>query len=191
MDYFNYDTHIRPGAGRLLISEPSLPDENFERSVILLCAHDDEGSFGFIMNKPSDTLVETVFEGYPLPDQPAFVGGPVGLDTLHFVHRFQGLEGAQELLPGIFWGGDADEIRELALMGKCGEDHVRFLLGYSGWGPGQLEEELREKSWIVSDKFDVELMFSTAAEHMWTAALKHLGGRFTRYLNYPADPRLN
>lgn len=191
MDFFDYDTRIQPLTGRLLVSEPSLPDENFERSVVLLCAHDAEGSFGFVMNKPSETLVESVFDGFPQSEQVAFVGGPVGLDTLHMVHCFPSVSGAQELLPGVFWGGDSEELREMAVLGRCDSTRIRFMLGYSGWGPGQLDDELRSHSWIVSDKVDIRLLFGTAPGRMWSDALRYLGGRFSRYANYPADPRLN
>ncbi len=191
MDYFDYKTHVRPATGRLLLSEPSLPDENFERSVILLCAHDAEGSFGFVMNKPSETLVGSVLEGFPDSDQVAFVGGPVGLDTLHLMHSFSSVAGAQQIIPGVFWGGDPDEIKELAVLGRCRSERIRFMLGYSGWGPGQLDEEMRSNSWIVSDRFDARLLFEVNPDAMWATALRNLGGKFMRYVNYPADPRLN
>ena len=191
MDYFNFKTRIRPGKGRLLVSEPMLPDPNFERSVILLFAHDDEGSFGFVMNKPSETPVSAVFDEMAGNDMLAYAGGPVAPDTLHFIHAYPHVEGAREILPGIFWGGDPDVIRAMAASSSFDGEKFRFLLGYSGWAAGQLEEELKENAWIVSGQADQHLLFATDAGDMWAEALHRLGGRFSRVANYPTDPRLN
>ena len=191
MDLFNFKTPLTPTAGRLLVSEPLLPDPNFERSIILLCAHDEEGSFGFVLNKPSMNKVGDILEGLEELEQLAFIGGPVQQDTLHFIHRFPELEGSKEILEGIYWGGDFDSVKELAVLGKCTPDRIRFFLGYSGWSEGQLDSELKENAWIVSDRVDESLIFVTDPAEMWRKAMSVLGGRFVRYANYPSDPRLN
>lgn len=190
MDLFNYRSSILPAPGRLLVSEPMLPDPNFERTIILLCAHDVEGSFGFVLNKPSPSSLDELVE-WPEEGILAFVGGPVQQDTLQFLHRFGELDGAREVLPGIFWGGDFDGLRKMATRGSLDTGQVRFFLGYSGWAAGQLDEELKEDSWIVSDKVDDELIFLTEPDEMWPQALRRMGGRFARFVNYPTDPRLN
>lgn len=191
MNYFNFNSRIRPGRGKLLVSEPLLPDPNFERSVILLCAHDEDGSFGFVMNKPSETPVSAVFDELGDTGMVAYAGGPVAPDTLHFIHTCSTIEGAQEIIPGIFWGGDPETVRLMAASGSFDSEKFRFLLGYSGWAAGQLDDELRDNSWIVSGQVDQQLLFATDAGIMWSEALHRLGGRFSRFANYPTDPRLN
>lgn len=191
MEFFNYRSDITPAAGRLLVSEPMLADPNFERTVILLCVHDDDGSLGFVLNKPADSLLSDLVE-WPGDDQiPVFIGGPVQGDTLQFIHRYGDIEGCREILPGIFWGGDFDDLRERAVNCGIDPDHIRFFLGYSGWGQGQLAEELKENAWIVSDKVDTDMIFATEPDDLWPLVLRKMGGRFARFVNYPTDPRLN
>jgi putative transcriptional regulator len=191
MNLFDFKTPLRPAPGLLLVSEPMLPDSNFERSIILLCAHDSDGSFGFVLNKPSDQEVSDLVDGFEDFHGNIFTGGPVEQDTLHFIHCFPEIEGRQEIREGIYWGGDFDSLRELAGRGKCTPDRVCFFLGYSGWSVGQLEDELKENAWIVSDKVDRSLIFETGPAEMWRKAMTVMGGRFSRYANYPTDPRLN
>ncbi len=180
-----------PEKGRLLISEPYLPDPNFERTIILLCENNDEGSFGFVLNKPSLVKVSEVMEEVKGYDLPALVGGPVQQDTLHYLHRNPALEDSIEIAPGIYWGGNFENL--LLMMDTRQMDHkdIKFFLGYSGWTAGQLEEELEQDSWIVSDKVSEELIFDTPPESMWKKTLTIMGGRFSIYSNYPTDPRLN
>ena len=191
MELFNYLSGIKPAAGRLLVSEPLLPDPNFERSVILLCAHDEEGSFGFVLNKPAGSMVGELVEWPGEGRLPVYIGGPVQQDTLQFLHCFNDLEGAKEVLPGVYWGGDFEALRERAMQGRVEEEQVRFFLGYSGWSAGQVEDELKENAWIVSDQVDHGLIFRTEPEEMWHQVLLRMGGRFARFANYPQDPRLN
>ena len=112
-------------------------------------------------------------------------------DTLHFIHRYQALEGATEIGQGIYWGGDFERLLFLLDTKQVLPEDLKLFLGYSGWDSGQLNEELNVDSWIVSDRVDDELLFETDAERMWQKALKAMGGRFSMYSNYPIDPRLN
>ncbi|MFZ9981129.1 MAG: YqgE/AlgH family protein [Cyclobacteriaceae bacterium] len=191
MNLFDFKTSLRPAPGLLLVSEPMLPDPNFERSIILLCAHDTEGSFGFVLNKPSGKNVSELVDGFAGLHAQVFTGGPVELNTLHFIHCFPEIEGGLEIRDGIYWGGDIDSLRELAAIGKCTPEHVRFFLGYSGLSGGHLDDELKENTWIVSGNVDRSLIFETVTDEMWKKAMIILGGRFSIYANYPTDPRLN
>jgi putative transcriptional regulator len=175
MDFFRYRNKIDLDKGRLLLSEPYLPDPNFERTVILLTEHNDDGSVGFVLNKPSESKVSEVMEELSKFEFPIYIGGPVQQDTLHYVHRCRELK-------------DAIAVQE---TGQISATEIRFFLGYSGWSPGQLAEELKLDSWIVSDRVSEELIFETLPDQMWKSALKSLGGRFTIYSNYPNDPRMN
>jgi putative transcriptional regulator len=191
MDFFKYKNKIKPEKGRLLISEPFLPDPNFERTVVLLCDHNEEGSFGFVLNKPSILKVPEVMDSIHNLDEIVYVGGPVQQDSLHFIHRNLNLENAVEICKGISWGGNFEQLVLMADTKQIPIQDIRFFLGYSGWGPGQLEAELEEESWIVCDHVTDELLFDTDPPIMWKKALENLGGRFSMYSNYPVDPRLN
>lgn len=191
MEFFKYRNHLKPEKGRLLISEPYLPDPNFERTIILLCENNEDGSFGFVLNKPSLANVNEVMDDIKDYNLPAMVGGPVQQDTLHYLHRHPSLEDSVEILPGIFWGGNFERLLFLMETKQMAHKDIKFFLGYSGWTAGQLEEEIAQDSWIVSDRVSEELIFDTEAEEMWKKTLTIMGGRFSVYSNYPKDPRLN
>jgi putative transcriptional regulator len=191
MEFFNYANRVKPKKGSILVSEPYLADPNFERTIILLCEHNAEGSFGFVLNKPSQAKITDLIEGMKNFDDTVYVGGPVQQDTLHYIHRLDTLEGAVEIGNGIYWGGNFEQLNLLLLSQKLTDADLKFYLGYSGWSEGQLEEELKANSWIVSDNVDEKLVFETNPEIMWQMALKAMGGRFSVYSNYPVDPRLN
>ena len=191
MEFFKYRNKIKPEKGRLLISEPFLPDPNFERTVVLLCEHNDEGSFGFVLNKPSILKVSEVMEDLAKVENVVYVGGPVQQDTLHFIHRNASLENAVEIVDKIYWGGAFENLMLQLETQQIIANDIRFFLGYSGWGPGQLDAELDQDSWIVCDYVTDQLLFDTVPDIMWRKALENMGGRFSMYSNYPVDPRLN
>ncbi|MDP2421054.1 YqgE/AlgH family protein, partial [Sediminibacterium sp.] len=122
---------------------------------------------------------------------PVFEGGPVEQHTLHFIHRRPDIitEGI-EISKGIYWGGDFD-VAIAALHNKEITDlQIRFFVGYSGWSAGQLQEEVEEKSWIITTP-DVGISFSLEAEQIWKRSMQQLGGEYAQMTNYPIDPQLN
>lgn len=183
--------HI-PEAGDLLISEPFLQDENFVRSVVLLCEHTKEGSFGLVINKPSILKLSELIEALAFLDKEVFVGGPVEQNTLHFIYLGdQQLEGSISLGKNLWWGGDFDSLIEKLKTGFLNPDSIRFFLGYSGWGESQLKEELDEETWIIC-RSEIDLhTFEYTPEELWRNLLKNMGGEFKVIANYPLDPRLN
>ena len=191
MEFFKYRNKLNPEKGRLLISEPFLPDPNFERTVVLLCEHNHEGSFGFVLNKPSILKIHEVMENITSFENVVYVGGPVQQDTLHFIHRQGTVNNAVEITSNVYWGGDFESLILLFDTKQVKAEDIRFFLGYSGWGPGQLESELEQDSWIVCDFITDQLLFETDPKAMWRKALGNMGGRFSVYSNYPLDPRLN
>ena len=182
---------IEPASGILLIAEPFLKDPNFLRTVVLLCEHQPEGSFGFVLNRPLENSLDELIpelEGYPIP---VFDGGPVQKDSLHFLHRLpEEIPGGQEIVPGIFWGGDFDAVITLLQEGRMNLDKIRFFIGYSGWGEGQLDTEMSEKTWLTV-KATQQLVFHEKHEEIWKEAIRHLGGEFEMMINFPLDPQLN
>ena len=181
-----------PAKGDLLISEPFLADPNFERSVILICEHNDEGTLGFVLNKPTNhTLGEVVQEACDYPSL-LHKGGPVQLDTLHFIHRTESLiSGSNKIKENIFWGGDFEQLLSFINTRQVSQNDLMFFLGYSGWSPGQLEDELKENTWFVYKETDQYDVFEGKTDNLWRKVLKSMGGKFKAISNYPTDPRLN
>lgn len=126
MDFFKYKNKIKPEKGRLLISEPFLPDPNFERTVVLLCDHNEEGSFGFVLNKPSILKLSEVMESIHNMDEILYVGGPVQQDSLHFIHRKIILDNAVEICDGISWGGSFESLALMAGTKQILPTNIRF-----------------------------------------------------------------
>ena len=102
---------ITPGPGILLIAEPFLKDPNFMRTVVFLCDHQEEGSFGFVINKLFDHTLDELMNDLEELKLPVFYGGPMQMDTIHFLHQYPDLiPGSYEVLDGIFWGGDFETV---------------------------------------------------------------------------------
>jgi putative transcriptional regulator len=187
--YFN--AMVDPAPGTILISDPFLKDPNFMRTVVFLCEHNQEGSFGFVLNRPFEQRLDEFIpdlEGYSIP---VYYGGPVQPDTLHFLHTIPDLiNNGQKVNDGIFWGGDFAQVIELIGRRELDMDKIRFFLGYSGWSTGQLETELNEKSWLTS-KGNNRLVFQLQPGEIWKAAIKQLDDPYHEIINYPIDPQLN
>lgn len=178
-------------SGVLLVAEPFLKDPNFSRTVILMCDHQKEGSFGFVLNRLIEFTLTDLLPDTTTLDIPVSYGGPVQRDTLHFLHRRPDIiEGGMALTEEIYWGGDFNNVLELLSKEEIPRQDIRFFLGYSGWGESQLDNEMKEKSWIVSSSAP-NLIFDTEPDQLWPAVLKHMGGEYETLINYPIDPQLN
>ncbi len=161
------------------------------RTVILICEHRQEGSFGLVLNKTFDQELGDLMKDAEGIRFPVYDGGPVQKETLHFLHQCPHLiAGGIEVTDGIFWGGDFEEVLALLKEKKINKNDIRFFLGYSGWGEGQLSMELEEKSWI-SREATKQFVFNMSIPQIWKAALKDLGGEYSQMINYPIDPQLN
>jgi putative transcriptional regulator len=182
---------IEPIAGVLLISDPFLKDPHFMRTVVFLCEHTEEGSFGFVLNRPYDqTLDEFMPElkGFVVP---LFYGGPVQPDTLHFLHTIPMLiPGGKQVLNEVYWGGDFKSVIELIKNRQLDLNKIKFFLGYSGWSEGQLKEEIDEKSWLTA-LGHAGMVFHPNAGKVWPDAIKELDDKYHPIINYPIDPQLN
>lgn len=176
--------------GSLLISEPFIKDPAFGRSVILIVEKNNLGTVGFVLNQQLDLTLADVLQSFPLMNR-LYTGGPVAHDSLHFLlKRDAPLQGSVEVLPDLYWGGDFDELMEKVNEGTIHPDSIRFFIGYSGWEPGQLEDELQNKTWMVT-KGDVKTVFELSVEKLWKLSMKSLGGAYALYANSPLDPQYN
>ena len=182
---------VAPARGTLLIANPFLKDPNFIRSVIFLCEHKEEGSFGFVLNRKfSKTLGELIpeLEEFTIP---VYYGGPVQKDTIHFLHQYPDLiPGGEEVLDGVYWGGNFESLITYVKNNDIDFNKIRFFIGYSGWSEGQLDGELEEKSWLTVDAIR-KLIFHNNPEETWKDSLKHLGGDYEMMINFAIDPQLN
>lgn len=178
--------------GQLLIAEPSIiGDLSFNRSVILLADHTDDGSVGFIINKPLKYTINDL-----VPDVDAtfkiYNGGPVEQDNLYFIHNIPELiTDSVEISSGIFWGGDFELTKDLINSGKIKKDNIRFFLGYTGWEAKQLENEMQCNSWIVSENMYQNKIIGKSTTDFWKEKILELGGDYILWSNAPENPLLN
>jgi putative transcriptional regulator len=174
----------------VLLASPVLEDPNFRRTVIVVCEHGEEGSFGLVLNRPLTLKPGDVFDSLePVPHAISY-GGPVQPDTMHFLHRLgDRLEDAVPVVEDVSWGGDFTLLEALLAANPGLGVRARFFMGYAGWESGQLEEEIAEGSWIVSAI--APPVFAAEPGHLWRDSLLALGGDLALLANFPADPRLN
>jgi len=180
-----------PEQGKVLISEPFLPDSFFNRSIVYLTEHSAEGSVGFILNKVLDIKLKDAIEGFDLCNEPLFMGGPVAPDTLHYIHTLG------DIIPrsawvhsNLFMGGDLDTIRTMIGKGMIKKNQIRFFLGYSGWSKGQLENELVENSWVIA-KVSSDIIMKNEGVDTWKKVLRSLNNRYRIWADFPDSPEMN
>lgn len=185
-------SRTEPSTGKLLISEPFLNDPNFKRSVVLIAEHEEQGTLGFILNQPSSLLLKDLIPDLWEANYPVFIGGPVEVDTIHFIHRcYDKLNSGEEIANGIYWGGNFETLKVLVNNNTISANEVKFFLGYSGWGMQQLAQEIKENTWIVSEKYHPDLVFSANEEELWREVIINLGPKYAHISNFPSDPNLN
>ncbi len=185
---------VKIKAGSILISEPFLADPNFSRTVVYIAEHDANGTVGFVVNQPMGLMLKDVIPTEPTEDFldiPLFTGGPVGNDTLHVIHQLgDHVKGSKFISQHTYWGGDFEQIKFLIGNKNADTRDFKFFVGYSGWGPGQLESEIESNSWIVM-KGSSDLVFGETDTKTWEKALEQKGGKFKLYQNSPLRPDWN
>lgn len=168
-------------SGKLLIAMPGMGDPRFAQAVIFVCAHSEEGAMGIIVNKPAPELrFSDLLEQLEIPlgdgyrDIRVHFGGPVETGRGFVLHssEYQSEAGTLEVDAGTSMTATTDVLADMA-VGQ-GPEQSFMALGYSGWGPGQLESEILDNGWLTSDARE-DIIFGRANEHKWTAALKMLG----------------
>ncbi len=181
---------IKPRQGIILISEPSLRDFYFRQSVVLLAEHNEEGTFGVIVNKPIEARIQDIIKDFPDSDLPVYLGGPVKTDSIFFIHTRDDIDQSLPIMQGLYWGGNIDLIKTLLENEELTEHQIRFFVGYSGWHPHQLDREIMEKSWILSHTTAAEIIGNNT-ERLWSAYLRTMGKDYAIWANFPADPTFN
>ncbi|POY37485.1 hypothetical protein C3K47_06900 [Solitalea longa] len=181
---------IKPDAGRLLISEPFMADPNFKRSVVFLTEHNERGSVGFVLNQKTELTLDNLIDEVDDSGFPVYIGGPVGNDSLHYIHTIEELDGSVAVGNGVFWGGNFELLKIMIQAGKVEQNEIRFFIGYSGWGETQLQDELSENAWLVAES-SKEFIFGDNDRVLWAHAVKSLGDKFAMIVNFPENPRFN
>lgn len=185
-----YNNEI-PTAGKVLLSEPFLDEDIFSRAVILLVNHSIEGSFGLILNKPLPQKISTIFEDAEYIDNKVFLGGPVEQDRLFFIyHGDYPISDSIEFMKGVYIGGSFEDLISLLNQQKVDREQFRFFVGYSGWEDGQLDDELKRNTWVVS-KITKEEIFTATYDQLWEIGLKKIGKDYSKWSYLPKSPELN
>ncbi|SFT56549.1 putative transcriptional regulator [Lishizhenia tianjinensis] len=188
----SFTNTAQPSKGKILISEPFLDDDYFGRSVILLCEHNEEGSFGFVLNNFIDLDLRDVAKNFPDIETKIGIGGPVETDNIYFIHsRPDLLEDSREVIPNIYIGGSYSKLLHLLDTGELKPNEVRFFLGYSGWSPHQLDQELNEHAWLVTDILAKDIMDIHAGDTLWSKYLKKQGKKYAVMTSFPLNPQDN
>jgi len=190
-DFFKVENeNMTPEQGRVLISEPLLNDSYFKRSVVLLTEYSGDGAVGFVLNKPIDLPINEVIDDFPNFNATIYVGGPVAKDSIHFLHTLPDLiPNSVHVKDNIYWGGDFERIKELISEGMIQSSQIRFFLGYSGWSPKQLDEEIENNAWLISEINTEKIM--QPDQSLWTKTLEELGEKYKIWTNCPENPSLN
>lgn len=178
--------------GTILLSEPFMEDDVFKRSVCIVCDHNtQEGTFGFLINRNMNKKVHELVDGLAGIEADVYYGGPVGNDSLYYIHTNEPeLEGAKHIAGDMYWGGDYEQLQTYLKEGLVDFKKIKFIVGYSGWDPNQLRKEIIENSWIVNNDISSELVFSNS-KLLWNDIMQNMGGIYKTMSGYPEHPTLN
>ncbi|MCC6409942.1 MAG: YqgE/AlgH family protein [Planctomycetes bacterium] len=184
--------HCEPGT--LLAATPEMLDPNFMHAVVLVCQHANEGAYGLVLNRRSEYTTRTLLSEHPTLgryDHPIYVGGPVQLNSMQILHRAPDhIDGGVELVPGLWIGGELDHVARFIAEQEATEDRVRLLVGYAGWGAGQLDAELAGGSWVPAPCAP-EDVFRRDPENLWRDVLRTIRGELEGLENEPPAPEWN
>lgn len=191
IDFFEIKNDKKASKGRILISEPFLSDSYFKRSVVYLTEHSDEGSVGFVLNKPIELDIRDILKDFPDIGAGFSLGGPVNTNTVHYIHTLGDIIPESVYVQGnIYWGGDFDVLKNLLVKQKIKAKEIRFFLGYSGWTAKQLNRELEENAWLVAE-IDNDSIMNGIHPDFWKEVLKSMENKYKVWINFPENPGMN
>lgn len=182
------------GKGHFLIANPVLPDPNFSRTVVLLCNHDDQGSFGLVVNKVANLQAAEIFSDIALLrnyHNKVYVGGPVSQSQLFYLCRSASpIPELDPVCEGVYLGMNYEMLEPVLDRVANPEENIRFYLGYSGWGAGQLAGEMDLKSWLTCSARD-DFVFYSQEENIWAGVIKSMGKEYEYLTKAPVNPQWN
>ncbi|MBP7174570.1 MAG: YqgE/AlgH family protein [Cloacibacterium sp.] len=176
--------------GKILISTPEASGDIFSRSVVLMIEHNEEGAFGLILNKKNDNMSGSLIKIFDF-DVEVYDGGPVSKDKVFFILKGEKItKNYQEISPDFYISEDVQDIITALFENKISLQDFKVFSGYSGWSPGQLEGEIRDKLWTVVDVYNLD--YTLPNDHnLWKKIMQNLGGEFLLWANTPEDVSMN
>lgn len=187
--------HIEIKGGDILLSSPLLSDPNFKHSAVLILERDTNGGYlGLVLNRRLDlTLDEICHMPGKLGEMAVCNGGPVDLQRMFWLHILgKKIKDSYEVLPGLYVGGNYDDIISASIGDSLLQGKIKFYLGYSGWTKGQLEREIEAGAWaVLQDPLDPQLLIEESEDALWHTLTKQLGEDYRHWLMMPADPNMN
>ena len=182
------------GKGSLLIANPVLPDPNFSRTVILLCNHNEQGSFGLVINRSAELKAPDLFSSIDILksyNEKIYIGGPVSQSMVFYLFRSsQDVGDLDEVCSGVYLGSSLETLESLYLDIDYQKENIRFYLGYSGWSGGQLDGEMKQNSWLIQSA-DEQIVFLDSEDLMWPRAVNSLGEEYQYLTKAPVNPQWN
>ncbi len=189
---FSFENNNDLTPGGILISEPFMNDDYFSRSVIFLCDHSEEGSYGFVLNKYITNEISEVVDGFPAINTKISLGGPVDTSNLFYIHALgEEIPNSIPTAHGLYIGGDFEAIKALLTADPKKAQKIRFFIGYSGWSQNQLQQEIDEKSWVILNKVPEKYILDTSNKDIWKKIMEQMGGKFKIMAKFPKNPSDN
>ena len=178
--------------GCVLLSDPFTQDPYFSRSAILLCRHNKKETFGFVLTNYIEIDLNKLDENMPEIITKISFGGPVEKDNLFYIHTFgKEIEGAEKIIDTLYFGGDYEMLFELIKAEPKRINEVRFFIGYAGWDFEQLNNEMKDHSWIAVTNISGKEILSTSSDHFWKDCMTKQGSKFEMISNFPLNPNEN
>lgn len=184
----------QPRPGALLVAEPFLREQHFAHTVILLIDYAPASpSMGVVLNRLTAYTLQGLISGVEREDPiQVYCGGPMSCDRLFFIHTLgEAIPGSREVAPGVYIGGELDAVLDYINAGLPLDGYVRFFVGYSGWSPMQLDEELRDHVWAVTDPIAPDSLLKGSEDKYWHRFVRKLGSPFRGWLFQPQNPHNN
>lgn len=189
---FSFQNKRQARRGRVLLSDPFSDDEYFGRAVVYLCDHNSEGTFGFVLNNFLDLDLHEITKNFPKIETRVSIGGPVQTQNIFFIHTLgDRIPESQLIADGIYVGGSYDTLVQLIQDNEISNKEVRFFLGYSGWSPGQLKEELDNHAWIVVPVLNQGEVMDFSVDRLWESYMKREGKKYDLLAKFPVDISAN
>ena len=178
--------------GCVLLSDPFTQDSYFSRSAVLLCRHNKKETFGFVLTNYIEIDLHKLDENLPEIITKISFGGPVEKDNLFYIHTFgKEIEGAEKIIDTLYFGGDYEMLFELIKAEPKRINEVRFFIGYAGWDFEQLNNEMKDHSWIAVTNISGKEILSTSSDHFWKDCMTKQGSKFEMISNFPLNPNEN
>jgi putative transcriptional regulator len=185
-DQHIFQSKTTPKQGCILLADPLLDEAFFQRAAILLIDHNDQESFGLVLNHPSEITLKDLFEHIDL-DLPIFNGGPVAPQQLFYLHRFSHVKGALQVTPDLYFGGEWQQVLAQAMVLEAPHAQLRFFAGYSGWGPQQLSDEIADHAWICTEAFQAKDLLKTPPALLWKNCMLRQGPELAVFAHFPVN----